>query len=350
MPPVVSVIMPAFNAERFIDRAIESALNQSLTDLEVVVVDDASTDGTVGVVRAFDDPRIRLYESTTNGGPSVARNRALAEASGEHIAVLDADDWFRPWRLERMLKGMDAHDADIVADDIYCVNEGATFDLDSGTVRDHRGFPQPLQRLFRSTDLPHVLTASELVRGRLPGGNDPRIGLVKPLFKTDFLRSTGVRYDPEALYSQDFAFYLECLGAGATFVLIDVVGYCYRGHSGMRSNDDELIAQQNRLEITQKLLQRSYVSTNDDLRQALLERRATFEAECQFYRFQKQLEEESALQAVASAPLDGLTYALRMLRQRSNRFTGRLGRIPVRLKQMIGWYPTWNDLHPSGQS
>ena len=121
--------------------------------------------------------------------------------------------------------------------------------------------------------------------GRLPGGNDPRIGLVKPLFKTDFLRSTGVRYDPEALYSQDFAFYLECLGAGATFVLMDVVGYCYRGHSGMRSNDDELIAQKNRLEITQKLLQRSYVSTNDDLRQALLERRAKFEAECRFYKF-----------------------------------------------------------------
>ena len=96
MPPVVSVIMPAFNAERFIGRAIESALNQSLTDLEVVVVDDASTDGTVDVVRAFDNPRIRLYESANNGGPSVARNLALAEARGEHIAVLDADDWFRP--------------------------------------------------------------------------------------------------------------------------------------------------------------------------------------------------------------------------------------------------------------
>jgi len=350
MPPVVSVIMPAFNAERFIGRALESALNQSLSDVEVIVVDDASTDSTVDVVHAIGDSRIRLFEHASNQGPSVARNRALTEARGDHIAVLDADDWFRPWRLERMLNAMDAHDADIVADDIYCVNEGATIDLDSGTVRDHRGFPRPLQRLFRSTHLPHVLTASELVRGRLPGGNDPRIGLVKPLFKTDFLRSTGVRYHPEALYSQDFAFYLECLGAGAKFVLIDTVGYCYRGHSGMRSNDDELVAQQNRLEITQKLLQRSYVSTNDGLRQALLERRARFEAECRFYRFQKQLEEESTLQAIASAPTDGLTYALRILRQRAHRFTGRLGRIPVRLKQLVGWYPTWNELNPSGQN
>src|SRR4051812_4115270 len=105
MDPLISVIMPAYNAAGFISRAIDSALEQEGVALEVVVADDASRDDTLAVIRAWGerDGRVRCVGLDVNGGPARARNAAIEAARGEWIAVLDADDAILPGRLAHML-------------------------------------------------------------------------------------------------------------------------------------------------------------------------------------------------------------------------------------------------------
>jgi glycosyltransferase involved in cell wall biosynthesis len=97
--PSITVIMPAYNAERFIGEAIRSVLDQTFTDFEFIIINDGSTDQTPFIIRSFSDPRIRLINQE-NKGIAEALNLGLAAARAEIIARFDADDICYPWRLE----------------------------------------------------------------------------------------------------------------------------------------------------------------------------------------------------------------------------------------------------------
>lgn len=107
--------MPAYNAEKWIARAILSVQAQTYTDWELCIVDDASTDNTLQVVENFmrEDNRIRLERNTENKGCGLARRRAIAMGSGEYFAFLDSDDTFEPTFFEKMLEAMYRTHADI---------------------------------------------------------------------------------------------------------------------------------------------------------------------------------------------------------------------------------------------
>ncbi|MFC3039727.1 glycosyltransferase family 2 protein [Virgibacillus xinjiangensis] len=106
--PLISVITPAYNAERFIKETIQSVLDQSFTDWEMVIVDDQSQDRTVDFVKEYQqkDSRIRLIVLEENSGSAVARNTAIREARGRYLAFLDSDDQWMPAKLERQLAFM----------------------------------------------------------------------------------------------------------------------------------------------------------------------------------------------------------------------------------------------------
>jgi len=108
--PAVSVIIPAHDAERFIAPALESALAQSYGDLEIIVVDDRSSDGTPGIIEGYAqrDARVRLLRHPENRGPAEARNTALRAARGRFIAFLDGDDLWMEGKLEAQLNFMEA--------------------------------------------------------------------------------------------------------------------------------------------------------------------------------------------------------------------------------------------------
>jgi glycosyltransferase involved in cell wall biosynthesis len=97
------VIVPTFNRAGFIDRSLGSVLNQTHQDFEVIVVDDASTDGTEDAVKAISDPRIRYIRHQANRGPSATRNTGIMNAIGDYIAFLDSDDEWLPEKLEKQL-------------------------------------------------------------------------------------------------------------------------------------------------------------------------------------------------------------------------------------------------------
>jgi glycosyltransferase involved in cell wall biosynthesis len=96
--PLVSVVVPAYNAARTLRAAVESILLQTVGDLEVIVVDDGSEDDTAEVARAIDDPRVRVI-SQANAGASAARNAGICRARGQYVAFLDADDLWLPHKL-----------------------------------------------------------------------------------------------------------------------------------------------------------------------------------------------------------------------------------------------------------
>src|SRR5213082_3006291 len=110
MSPVVSVLMPVYNAQRYLPAAVESILGQTFRDFEFIIIDDGSTDRSGEILRKFaaEDPRIKLI-SRPNTGYVVALNEALSCASGEFVARMDADDISLPTRFERQVAYLREH-------------------------------------------------------------------------------------------------------------------------------------------------------------------------------------------------------------------------------------------------
>ncbi len=107
--PRVSVVTTLFNKGPFVEAAVRSVLSSSFRDLELLIVDDASTDDGLDRVRAFSDPRIRILECAVNTGRPAAANRGFDAAQGEYIAVLDADDTMEPDRIAEQVAFLDSH-------------------------------------------------------------------------------------------------------------------------------------------------------------------------------------------------------------------------------------------------
>lgn len=107
--PFVSVIMPAFNVERYVGEAIRSVLDQTFDNFELIIRDDGSTDGTRREIEQFHDPRIRVVEETRHVGGAAARNEAMAIARGEYFAVMDSDDIMEPTLIEKKVAFLQTH-------------------------------------------------------------------------------------------------------------------------------------------------------------------------------------------------------------------------------------------------
>ena len=120
MTPLVSVIIPTYNRAEDLKRALQSVFNQTFSDWEVLIVDNHSTDETDGVIKSFNDPRIKFFKVHNEGVVAVSRNLGLKHAAGEYIAFLDSDDWWLPEKLEESIKYMN-RGADVVYHDLYTV-------------------------------------------------------------------------------------------------------------------------------------------------------------------------------------------------------------------------------------
>ena len=111
---MISIIVPVYNAEKFIRETIQSVLNQTYKDFELILVDDCSKDGSVDAIKSFDDSRVILVKQEHNAGAYAARNRGLKEAGGRYIAFLDSDDCWEPCKLEHELAFMERENAGFV--------------------------------------------------------------------------------------------------------------------------------------------------------------------------------------------------------------------------------------------
>lgn len=219
--PMVSVILPVYRAEGTLERAVRSVLRQTVPDLEVLVLDDGSTDGTRAVAEALagQDPRVRVLPSEQNLGVGATRNRGLDAARGTWVALLDADDAWLPTRLEHMLAA--SSDVDIVGDDLLLLDATR---LAGGQVAGVRVLPWRGLRLSE----PRLVRLEEFVEHDL--------GYLKPMLRRRSLEACGLRYWPQLRVAGDFAFAVVALGSGLTWRQLPTAHYCYlRGDPSLSS-------------------------------------------------------------------------------------------------------------------
>ena len=109
IPPLISVILPAYNAERFLEEAIDSILAQTYKNFELIVLNDGSTDRTEEIILSYNDPRIRYIKNESNLKLIKTLNKGIALARGKYIARMDADDISLPTRFEKEIEFMEIH-------------------------------------------------------------------------------------------------------------------------------------------------------------------------------------------------------------------------------------------------
>lgn len=318
--PKVSVVIPAYNTERYIGRAIESSLAQTERDIELLIVDDASTDGTVDVVRSFSDQRLKLMVNERNRGPGYTRNRAIREARGEWVALLDSDDWFAPERLERLLHVARTESADLVADDMHFIMDGANHPWTTLlTLGNERG-----------GGIRHI-DATKFVESNMPGRRCVRLGLTKPLIRRSILSRRESAYKEDVRYAQDFLLYLDCLMDGARFVVVPEPYYFYRRRQGSLVTEGKLARLTSYRKETLRLLQQERVERTPGLARSLSERLSAIEQRILYYRVVQPLKERDLSRAlgemVHNPGFFGLLMAQipRIVRHRIVRGTAKIG-------------------------
>jgi succinoglycan biosynthesis protein ExoO len=218
--PTVSVIMANYNGDAYLADAIASVQRQSLHHLELIVSDDASTDNSMRIVTRFvaGDPRIRCIKSDRNGGPAAARNRALAVAQGEWIAIMDSDDLMHPDRLATLVEAGRRDGADIVADDLII------FDSEKAA---------PSRRLLTGHwgEGPFWVDIVDYIRLNRFGRPGPALGYLKPLFRASVLTQPMGRYDETLWVAEDYYLVLGLLYAGKRLRIYPQPLYFYRQHA-----------------------------------------------------------------------------------------------------------------------
>lgn len=273
MNPKVSVIIPAYNTEAYIAKAIESALEQTLTDIEVIVVDDGSSDKTVEIAKSFTDQRLKVIVNQQNLGVSAARNLAIKAAQGEWIAVLDSDDWYAPERLERLVLLAEEKNADMIADDLHLIKDGAT---------------SPWSTLIRESgehiDKTIQIDIIYFVQTDVYGQVGLHLGLSKPVFKREFLVKHEIDYDEAINIAEDFWLDIKCLINGARFFLVPKPYYFYRSR-GTSIVHQSILSRLNQSCIaTNSFMQQEVVKKNPALMRALSYNLAAFKRNLAYFK------------------------------------------------------------------
>lgn len=224
--PLVSVVMPAYGHERFVGPAIESVLAQTLTDWELIVIDDASPDGTWAEVARFQDPRITVDRHRFNRGAHATLNEGLARARGPYVAILNSDDLYHPSRLERLVGYLEQHGVDLVGTEVRLIDAAGTpiEDQAHDWMVWYRG---RLDSLRDGTDIGEALLAGNIF-----------VTTSNVLFRRELLARVGGFENLR--YAHDYAFLLSAValdGARVAFLrgapLLD-----YRWHGGNTIRED----------------------------------------------------------------------------------------------------------------
>ncbi|WP_281288467.1 glycosyltransferase [Saccharibacillus brassicae] len=221
LKPLVSVIVPVFNVEHYLGRCLDSLLAQTLENIEIIVIDDGSTDGSPAVAREYEkrDERIQVIRQE-NRGLSGARNTGLDAASGEFVGFVDSDDWILPKTFETMYRSAQKHEADLCACDYTLAYEDGR--LEHGVLG------------LRSEKLELPLFGLDKF------WNDKRYSVVvwNKIYRRSIIQSQALRFESNRrVFSEDVLFNLCFLKHAGVCSAVSESFYCYfqRGDSLMNS-------------------------------------------------------------------------------------------------------------------
>ena len=203
----ISVVMPIYNAADYLKLALDGVIHQTLTDIELICVDDGSTDDSLSIIKEYQqaDERVRIL-TESNAGPSIARNKGLARARGKYVIFLDADDFYEDTLLEKLYNLAEEHalDVAICKFDIYN-NRKARFE---DNIRSDHG------EIFAETDVVSKNDYPDVILSCTTGY------IWNKLFRREFLVEKELTFDEELRVFEDTHFVVNALS------LADGVGKC----------------------------------------------------------------------------------------------------------------------------
>ncbi len=220
LPPDVTFVIAAYNSADTIAAAIESALAQDEVTVEVIVVDDQSSDNTREVVSGLtqQDARVRLIALERNLGPGGARNAGIDAAVGRWIAVLDSDDVIQPLRTRRMIDRAESGPAEIVVDnlDVVYTDGRARETMFSANFLEQQG----------------TLTLENFIASNIIFRSTFNFGYMKPMFRREFLNENALRFRPDLRIGEDYLLLASALAVGARCAIEPSPGYIYNIREG----------------------------------------------------------------------------------------------------------------------
>lgn len=210
MNPCVTIIVPIYNAQATLRRCVESVLNQEFADFELILADDGSRDGSAAICDQFarEDGRVRVLHKE-NSGVSDTRNQAMAQARGEYLQFLDADDWITPNATKLLAQAARDHQCDLVISDFY-------------RVVGERVSPKG------DIDEDGPLTREEFAAHMMENPADFYYGVLwNKLYRRDIIQEHRLKMDPEISWCEDFLFNLEYIRHAQRFFALHVPIYYY---------------------------------------------------------------------------------------------------------------------------
>ena len=210
-----SILVPVYNSVSTLERCLASARSQTLGDIEILVADDASTDTSAAVAEciAAQDLRVRVVRLPINRGKPHAMNVLVAQAQGEWLAVLDADDAIDPARLLHLISRAEACGVDMAADNLHYIDAGVPNDSDPAA------FGTALRTAFDPASPERIIGRAELVAGADSFG-DFDYGILKPVVRRSFVQKHHLAYYEASRLAEDFTYLLTYFVAGGRCVLV----------------------------------------------------------------------------------------------------------------------------------
>ena len=225
MMPAVSIIIPVYNTEKYLRECLDSVLAQTMTDIEVLCVDDGSTDSSPEILNEYaaKDPRVTVINSEINNGLGGARNLGLPHATGKYLLFLDSDDIFDPQLVEKTYARAEETSADI------CVFGGERYYEDTG-----KRIPMP--GLCRADLIPETVFSAKDHPNEIFSISFPAVW--NKLFRREFINAEGIVF-PKLRTCEDFPFTFTALACAERITLLNepLVSYRQRSGSLMQSQD-----------------------------------------------------------------------------------------------------------------
>ena len=219
--PIVSVVVPVYNAEQFLSECIESVLRQSYRDIQLILIDDSSTDDSGRICQQYtkQDNRIHYIRQSNNGGVCKARNTGINKANGKYICFMDSDDFIEEDYIERYVSLMEQKQVPVIYGQLKYYQDGKYL---SRPRRINEG-------MHKTKDVSAILIDDGTVTGILFGS------VCGAIYDLDYIRINGLLFDEKIKRNEDGLFNLDLLAMCESFYVTHYDGYCYRQWKDTRS-------------------------------------------------------------------------------------------------------------------
>ena len=206
MEPLVSIVMPVYNGERFLHKALCSVIDQTFIDWELIAIDDCSQDSSLGILKKFKDARIRIYKNEFNEGIANTRNRAIDLAKGKYIAIMDQDDISLPERLKAQTEFLEEHE------EIGALSGCNDIIDENGDI---------IKSVTQVLKNPRYIKAKLLFENVFYNGT--------AMFRKEILNKYNIKYRNNQFGMEDFRFWVEC-SKHMDLTAIEIPVYQHRIH------------------------------------------------------------------------------------------------------------------------